>query len=70
METAVLVGAGRSHNTNLSKISLITTIIGINFTGMYILLAKACGYMVQEGREKGLTKPSRTLSAPTSRLLH
>lgn len=62
METAVLVGVGWSHNTNLTKISLITTIIGINFTGMYIFLAKACGYVVQEGREKGLTKSSPTVS--------
>lgn len=53
METAVLVGVGWSYNTNLSEISLITTITGINFTGMYILLAKACGYMVQEGKGEG-----------------
>lgn len=58
----MLVGVVWSHNTNLTKIGLITTIIGNNFTGMYILIAKARSYVIQEGREKGRTKSRRTPS--------
>lgn len=51
-----------SYNTNLTKISLIATVIGNNFTDMYILIAKACSCVIQEGKEKELTKSRHTPS--------
>lgn len=67
METAVFLSVVWSYNTNHTKISLITTIIGNNFTDMYIVIAKACSNMIQEGREKGLHKSRHILSCAPSK---